>query len=324
MSPHFFSRAPKFLLGAWVVLGFAIFATAQQPQRIERAYDVSDFYMSGRPDDQPEPAPKPLGPDDPIGRPPAASRSQMQQGVIDLFRDNVDPKSWEKDHARATDIVYRDGELIITQTPANHRAIMSMLRQLREDPEGNKLWSRFNETRLTSKRFEGVRLADVIDWVAAETKIKVVVEWPGFQSVGVGPDTAVSLDLTKPLPDRAIRAAFAAAAPGRDLAFDVNARPPTMLIKYDAKARPTDNLGCVYDVHLLPARATGLEPGKSYPRAEVVQALVKRVESATKATGVHESNGLLIAGGKRPVQTEVRKLLDRWDAEAMEEAAPRK
>lgn len=323
MIPHF-SRAPKFLLATWVVMGSTVLAPAQGPQRIERAYDVSDLYMSGRPDDQPEPAPKPLGPDDPIGRPPAHSRSELRQDVINLLRDNIDPKSWEKDHARATDIVYRDGELVVTQTPANHRNIMSMLRQLRENPEGNKLWSKFNDTRLPSKRFESTRLADVIEWVAAERKIKIDVDWPGFQAAGVGPDTAVSLDLTKPLPDRAIRAAFAAAAPGRDLAFDITPRPPTIFVKYEANAKPTDNFSIAYDVHLLPTRATGLDPSKSYPRAEVVQALVKRVERATKADGVRESLGLLIVDGKRPVQTEVRKLLDRWDAEAMEEAAPRK
>ena len=89
-----------------------------------------------------------------------------------------------------------------------------------------------------------------------------------------------------------------------------------MLLKYDAKAKPTDRSSSAYDIHALPAR-----PGSTRVRptpAEVVAALIKRVETATKTTGVHESNGLLIVSGTRPVQAEVRKYLDRLDAEAME------
>jgi hypothetical protein len=328
-TPHF--RVPELMLAAFAMLVPAVITSAQQqpqPQqqvvaRIERAYDVSDLYMSGRADDQPDPNPRLLGPDDPIGR-PSATRSEMQQGVIKMFRNNVDPRSWEKDHDRATDIVYRDGELIVTQTPANHRKIMSLLRQLRESPVENKLSSKFHDTRLPSRRFDDARLADVFGWIAAETRIKVDVDWHAFQAVGVGPDAPVMLDLTRPLAGRAVRAALAAAAPGRDLPAYDTATPTSITVKLNTQAKPTDNLSSAYDIHLLPARAAGLDPGKSYPRADVVQALVKRVEAATKVTGVRESQGLLIVNGTSPAQTEVRKLLDRLDAEAMEESTRRK
>lgn len=317
-------RGTAVVLSAFVLTAaLAPYASAQGTERIERTYVVSDLYMSARPDDQPDPNPSRLGPDDPISR-PSETRSEAQQSIIKLFRDTIDPRSWEKPYDRATDIVYRDGDLVITQTPANHRQIMSILRQLRENPEGNKLASHFGATRLPGKRFDDARLATVIEWVATESKIRIDVNWREFQAAGIGPDSPVTLDLTKPLAERAIRAAFAAAAPGRDVPFNIIPRPPTMLLKYDAKAKPTDNSSSAYDIHVLPARTAGLDPGKTYPRAEVVGALIKRVENATKTTGVRESNGLLIVNGKRPVQTEVRKFLDRLDAEAMEESAPRK
>jgi len=323
MPAHLFRLPGVAVLACVLTATLAPDAAAQGAERIVRTYVVSDLYMSGRPDDQPDPNPSRLGPDDPISR-PSATRSEGQQAIIKLFRDTIDPRSWEKPYDRATDIVYRDGDLVITQTPANHRQIMSILRQLRENPEGNKLASKFGAARLPSKRFDDARLATVIDWVAAESKVKVDVNWREFQAVGIGPDSPVTLDLTQPLAERAIRAAVAAAAPGRDVPFDITPRPPTMLLKYEATAKPTDNFSCAYDIHVLPARVAGLDRGKTYPRAEVVQALIKRVESATKTTGVRESNGLLIVNGRRPVQTEVRKYLDRLDAEAMEESAPRK
>ena len=323
MPAHLFRLPGVAVLACVLTATLAPDAAAQGAERIVRTYVVSDLYMSGRPDDQPDPNPSRLGPDDPISR-PSATRSEGQQAIIKLFRDTIDPRSWEKPYDRATDIVYRDGDLVITQTPANHRQIMSLLRQFRENPEGNKLAWKFGETRLPSKRFDEARLAAAIDWVAAESKVKIDVNWRDFQAAGIGPDSPVTLDLTKPLTERAIRAAVAAAAPGRDVPFYITPRPPTMLLKYDAGAKPTDDSSSAYDIHVLPARAAGLDPGKTYPRSEVVAALIKRVESATKTTGVRESNGLLIVNGKRPVQTEVRKYLDRLDAEAMEESAPRK
>ena len=100
-----------------------------------------------RPESQP---PGPGRPDRPPVRDAVGGAASDHQTLPGQHR----PALWEKPYDRATDIVYRDGELVITQTPLNHRHIMSLLRQLRENPEGNKLSSKFGATRLPNKRFD--------------------------------------------------------------------------------------------------------------------------------------------------------------------------
>jgi hypothetical protein len=219
---------------------------------------------------------------------------------------------------------YQDGELVVTQTPRNHRQIASILRQLREGntPEA-RLMTRLADARLPSRRFDEARVAAVVDWVAEAAGVKIEVDWRGFADAGIGPDTPVTLDLTEPLAGRALRAALSAAARGREVPVDQNAKGDTVRITFDRAARETDQLSQAYDVHLMPARAAGLAPSRSYPRQEVVDALVKRVRSAARVKDVRESQGLLIVTGPRPVQDVVMRLLDRWDAEAMEERGRR-
>jgi hypothetical protein len=287
--------------------------------RISRAYDVSDLITGGRPDDQPDPAARPRGPDDPIDR-PHSTNAELRDGLIRVIRETVDPRSWDPEPG--TDIVFRDGELVITQTPANHRGIANLFRQFRDSASpAAQLYSKFTTARLPGKRFDRARLTDVLDWIAGELKVKVEIDWPAFERIGIGPDAPVTLDLTEPLAPRALRAALFAAAAGRELPVDISTTAAAITVKLAVNEKDTDVLSCGYDIHLLPTRAAGLDPNKSHPRQAVIDALVKRVDQATHPTAIKENVGLLIVTAPRATQRKVQNLLDRLDAEAMEERA---
>ena len=66
-----------------------------------------------------------------LGKPGADNdRAKKVSAILRLFTDRVDPQSW-RDHGGATASIRElQGQLIVTQTPENHRAIVDLLQSL--------------------------------------------------------------------------------------------------------------------------------------------------------------------------------------------------
>src|SRR4051794_6503931 len=69
-------------------------AAPGRPEPLEvRTHDFSDLILSARPDDQPDPTPRTLSADMPIGS-PSPSRSEVRQSYLSIVRETIDPTSW--------------------------------------------------------------------------------------------------------------------------------------------------------------------------------------------------------------------------------------
>src|SRR5207253_11250848 len=59
------------------------------------------------------------------------TRQDLVHDVIVLITSSVDPLSWQGNTGTLGSVRELDGQLIITQTPANHERILSLLEQMR-------------------------------------------------------------------------------------------------------------------------------------------------------------------------------------------------
>ncbi|HLZ09026.1 MAG TPA: hypothetical protein VKT80_10590, partial [Chloroflexota bacterium] len=93
---------------------------------VVRVYDVRDLLIV-IPDSFTSDNTKPV----PATRP--ASREDLVQHLTKLITDAVSPESW-KDHGGSVGALRElEGQIIITQTPANHRRIVTLLEQFRQE-----------------------------------------------------------------------------------------------------------------------------------------------------------------------------------------------
>jgi hypothetical protein len=72
--------------------------------------------------------------DDDDGDAGSVSRRELVDSILDLIRATIAPDSWRNGPAAGTIGSVRElnGQLIVTQTPENHRSLMDLLQQLRE------------------------------------------------------------------------------------------------------------------------------------------------------------------------------------------------
>src|SRR4051794_18894052 len=112
----------------WVIFAVMASGAAGQPKPPEAmktvSYDVADFVNLGRPDDSPDPTPKVLTADMPIGSPSSPTRTQTRENFIPFLRDTIDPRSWEP--TGPGKIALDKDHLVVTHTAQAHRQIASM------------------------------------------------------------------------------------------------------------------------------------------------------------------------------------------------------
>jgi type II secretory pathway component GspD/PulD (secretin)/tetratricopeptide (TPR) repeat protein len=65
-------------------------------------------------------------------RPPRRTLEERTRDIVDIIQTNVDTMGWQANGGDVGAIQELSGSLIITNTPANHRAIQGLLRKLRE------------------------------------------------------------------------------------------------------------------------------------------------------------------------------------------------
>ncbi|MCI0366499.1 MAG: hypothetical protein L0219_21770, partial [Phycisphaerales bacterium] len=87
-------------------------------QRVLTIYDVRDLVEVALRGVQPGAAPR--------------ARDEVMQQIIDIICDNVDPEGWQMNGGDTSGLQALAGTLIITTTPANHEAIVELLKQMRE------------------------------------------------------------------------------------------------------------------------------------------------------------------------------------------------
>jgi type II secretory pathway component GspD/PulD (secretin) len=279
-----------------------------------RNYDVADFIRPARPDDQPDPTPKRLSADMPIGA-RSISRSEARDGLVAMVRETIDPKSWAPSGPATLEI--RDDTLVITQTAQNHRNLATLFAQLREsETPPARLHAKFQAARLpAATRFDNAELASAVDSVAKATGVPIRVDWPSLARVQITSDAAVSTDVSKQSAPRALRALIRAAAPptAPDFSIETRATPDAVRVLAAPAPRADQTSSRVYDVRHLPARAAGLDPQKDHPRQEVLDALVATVKRNTNVTAVRETNGHLIVTAPDPAHELVTQFLDQYD-----------
>src|SRR5438477_7167945 len=120
------------LLAVWLIVGPSFAVDPKPPAALKTVtYDVSDMIDPSRPDDQPDPTPAMLTADMPIGA-PSPSRGDSRQSLASMFRETVDPRSWQP--TGLATLTVEANNFVISQTAANHRGIANLIRQLRENP----------------------------------------------------------------------------------------------------------------------------------------------------------------------------------------------
>jgi type II secretory pathway component GspD/PulD (secretin)/tetratricopeptide (TPR) repeat protein len=70
--------------------------------------------------------------DEPEAGPPRVSRQELVEHIISIIQENVDPEGWRDLGGNTGSLQELNGNLIITNTPRQHREIEGLLSQLRE------------------------------------------------------------------------------------------------------------------------------------------------------------------------------------------------
>src|SRR3954471_9395066 len=93
-------------LARFIPLAFiSIVAAAAEPRAAAPAapqplttvtYDFSELILPNRADDQPDPTPKALSADMPIGS-TSITRSESREKLVSLVQETIDPRSWRAD-----------------------------------------------------------------------------------------------------------------------------------------------------------------------------------------------------------------------------------
>jgi hypothetical protein len=266
-------------------------------------YDLSDLINTNRPDDQPDPTPAMLTADMPIGA-PSASRSDSRKSLASMFRETIDPKSWQP--TGPATLTVDNNNFVISQTAENHRGIARMLRQLRENPEGRKPSNAFATAPRLPKdtRFDHTELALAVADIAKAANVPIDLNYKSLATFDVEPDAPVTADVSGQTPDHAVRTVIRAAANGRDLPVQTGTTKASITVSLDT-AKDDRGQSRLYDIRQLPARAAGLDPKQPHPRKDVIDALVQRVQKGCKLTAVRETSGFLIVTASRKAHLEV-------------------
>ena len=104
---------------------------------VVRVYDIRDLLVIAPDFQMNEPAtaiaaPGPAThPSAPTTR-PAPTREELVKQIIRLIEETIDTKSWKDHGGKAGAVRELQGQLIVTQTPENHRSLVTLLEQLRE------------------------------------------------------------------------------------------------------------------------------------------------------------------------------------------------
>ena len=281
---------------------------------VTRTYDLAEMILPARPDDEPDPTPRTLAPDQPIGH-RSFTRSESREQLDTLIRETIDPKSWAP--AGAGRLRVEGNSFVVTQTAENHRGLANLLDQLRGDAS-TRVHNKFASARLPAgTRFDKAELADAIFAVSKAVDVPIDFDWPEFTKRNVHPDAAVTADVSGQTAPRAVRTLVRAASGNAPLALSTEATAKRIRVTIDRT--PADRgVSRVFDVRHLPARAAGLDPKKEHPRDAVVDALVARVQKQAGTKSVRETGGHLIVTANSKTLNDLTQFLeDLEDAPAV-------
>ncbi len=117
--------------------------------------------------------------------------SPRDADAADTFRasiiETVEPKSWSSAGGQASIRVLND-QFVVSQSPLGHDAIVRLLADLRKSTvQSNPLW------RTVSADFQNARLQEVLQQLTHQANVDLYVNWPILESVGVKPETTVTV-----------------------------------------------------------------------------------------------------------------------------------
>lgn len=290
------------------------------PEPVESAtYDVAFFLDRARPDDKPNPKVGPHDPDAPIGpETQLLSRTEARAKMIKLVQQTIDPESWKPGHVPPAAISIDGDKMVVTQTVGNLRGIANLLQQLHGDGS-EKVLAVFNATRLPVVKFDKTPIAQVVQAIAAQSKVPIAVDWPSFMIAPLAADSPVTIEVKQATVGRAIRSVFNSAA-GFSLLLRIDATPKGMRVSFDT-TQPTELVTRVYDLQPLPARTCGLIPKTPFTRAQAISALVDRIEKEVlHSKRYRQLNGQIIVTTAARIHLQLVSYLDDLDAKAIAEA----
>ncbi len=289
------------------------------PEPVEPAtYDVAFFIDRARPDDKPNPKVSPHDPDAPFGPDTQLpSHTETRAKMIKLVQQTIDPESWKPGHVPPAAISIDGDRMVVSQTTGNQRAIANLLQQLHGDGS-EKVLAVFNATRLPVVKFDKTPITQVVQAIAAQSKVPIEVDWPSFMIAPLTADSPVTIDVKHATVGRAIRSVFNSAA-GFSLPLRIDATPKRMLVSFDS-TQPTELVTRVYDLQPLPARTCGLDPKTPFTRAQAINALVDRIEKdILHSKRYRELNAQIILTTTARIHLQLVSYLDDLDAKAMAE-----
>jgi hypothetical protein len=267
-------------LACLLILCQAAAFAADPPPRAEKAivtrrYDDAALQTNARPDDRPDPADRPLAPDDRIGL-RTSTAAEQRASLVKLVRETIDPKSWRA-AGGSFDIAVDGNELVVTQTAENHAAIASMLGQLKGD-ESDRAWHQFEAAVVPKLALRNAPLADALAEVSRAADLPVEVKWEKFRNAGLTPQAPVSLAAVRCRAPVALHAILRAAGVGPDAAIELRYTAKSVVVAPDPRsAKALRPNSCMINLQYLTARAAGLPAEPKPTRAAVIAAVLKRL-----------------------------------------------
>lgn len=193
--------------------------------------------------------------------------------LLSVIRESVAPDSWRENGGEAS-ILEIDGQLVVTQSASNHRAVAGLLSQLvgREvvgapttgaapSDEQQKLLAKLDEP--VSASFDEVAFEDVINsW--SGLGINVVVLWSDLEANGIDGNTLVTLHLVSKFPLRRVVTEVLHVVSGRDVELGFQADDGILRIA-TRDLLDNDLYTAVYDVRDLWAKDEAAPPDVDLP-----------------------------------------------------------
>jgi hypothetical protein len=197
--------------------------------------------------------------------------------LLTVIRESVAPDSWREEGGLGS-ILEIDGQLVVTQTASNHRAVAGLLTQLvgrdvvgvptagaAVSPEQRRLLAKLDEP--VSASFEEVPFGDVVDsW--SELGINVVVIWSDLEAYGIDRDRPVTLQLVSKFPLRRVVTEVLDIVGGSDVKLGFQADDGILRIA-SRDYLENDLCTAVYDIRDLWAGDKGVSPGAILPAPAV-------------------------------------------------------